>query len=144
MRGGRTAIGRSWSVGTLTRRPPACTQGSIEVDWAAEPPRVTLALRDVHGNPRVQRVVSLDELQFPAGAGADGGGAPCEVTDVFAHEWQQRWADANKIGFLVCLLFDFVLIFGALWLVGRGVVRLLAAAWARARARRSRPGEKTD
>jgi len=54
--------------------------------------------------------------------------ADCEVSDTFVHPWQQRWANVNKIGFLACVLFDFVVIFGAASLICSVALRLASSS----------------
>ena len=41
--------------------------GTVEIDWTATPPALTLALRDIDGKPVVQERVPLDRLQPRAG-----------------------------------------------------------------------------
>ena len=51
--------------------------GSVDFDWDAEPPMITLSVRDEAGNQVLAKNVSMDELRFPDFEGA----APAACVD---------------------------------------------------------------
>lgn len=68
--------------------------------------------------------------------------ADCEVSDTFVHPWQQRWANVNKIGFLACVLIDFVVIIGAASLICSVALRLASSSSSSSRRKELERGKK--
>lgn len=105
--------------------------GSVEVDWDATPsPRITLAVRDSKGRPRVKKDVHLHSLQYPsddasasAPSPSSGAQAECVVTDTFPHGWQRLWATGTKALLISMLVFDLTLLYFAMSLTWTQIFR---------------------